>query len=154
MNLSSHFTLAEMCRTEVRHLQDVNASEALGYLAPLRELCAVILEPLRLHFGPVVIHSGFRMPALNSYVDGSKTSQHMKGEAADFHAVGVSLETVFDWLRTHELFESRRIGQVILEGHAAGKPTWVHVSLGVPWRPYKDCAEARGFDGAHYTRVG
>lgn len=47
-------------------------------------LCGEILEPCRLHLGyPIHINSGYRCTALNKRVGGSRTSQHLKGEAAD-----------------------------------------------------------------------
>lgn len=43
-----------------------------------------ILQPLRDAYGkPIRINSGYRSPELNKALNGSKTSQHMKGQAAD-----------------------------------------------------------------------
>ena len=43
-----------------------------------------MLDPLREWYGkPITVNSGYRCPELNVAVKGSKTSQHMKGEAAD-----------------------------------------------------------------------
>ena len=43
-----------------------------------------VLDPLREWYGkPITVNSGYRCPELNVAVKGSKTSQHMKGEAAD-----------------------------------------------------------------------
>jgi hypothetical protein len=41
-------------------------------------------------------------------------------------------------------------GQVILEGHTAGEPTWIHLSLGSPWRLGSSCMQALVFDGKSY----
>ena len=47
-------------------------------------LVAYVLDPLRAGIGsPVRITSGFRAPEVNRAVNGSPTSQHMLGEAAD-----------------------------------------------------------------------
>lgn len=46
-----------------------------------------ILDPLRERYGkPIHVNSGYRSPALNKAVGGSKTSQHMTGLAADITA--------------------------------------------------------------------
>lgn len=150
--LSPHFTLAEMTRTDVRDLADANRAAALADPALLdagRALCAFLLEPIRTHFGrPVMIHSGFRHDALNKRIGGSATSQHVKFEAADFHVHGVALEAVFDWVRGPS---GLRYGQVGLEGYAAGSPSWIHLSLGAPWRDVVKCQQAFVYEGTKYV---
>jgi zinc D-Ala-D-Ala carboxypeptidase len=50
----------------------------------VRALCANVLDPTREALrGPVDITSGYRTPQTNALIGGSKTSQHMTGEAAD-----------------------------------------------------------------------
>jgi len=68
---------------------------------------------------------------LNTAIGGSKTSQHLKFEAADFYIPGVELESIFEWV--HDSSDIR-FGQMILEGVSRGRPTWIHISLGAPWR--------------------
>lgn len=146
--LSPHFTLAEMCATSQRGLAATNAAEALAYLPSLTALCERLLEPVRARFGPVSIHSGFRGPSLNKAIGGSATSQHMKGEAADFHCPGAALDDVFRWIVTES---GLHYGQAILEAHRPGPPTWIHLSLGPPWRPAERSMQALRYDGLRYT---
>lgn len=113
----------------------------------LTALCVNLLEPVRNRFGPVSIHSGFRSKAVNAKIGGSKTSQHMRGEAADFHCPGATLEHVMRWIVVES---GLSYGQVILEGHTAGEPTWIHLSLGSPWRLGSSCMQALTFDGKAY----
>ena len=143
MNLSAHFTLAELTRTSSGQPNVPNAAETKALAA----LCSSLLEPLRAKFGPVSIHSGFRSKAVNEAIGGSKTSQHMKGEAADFHCADAQLEDVMRWIVTES---GLKYGQVILEGHTAGEPTWIHLSLGAPWRVGSQCMQALTFDGKSY----
>ncbi len=50
-----------------------------------------MLEPLRVKLArPVMITSGYRSPALNRAVGGSKTSHHMQGRAADLIVPGMT----------------------------------------------------------------
>jgi zinc D-Ala-D-Ala carboxypeptidase len=50
----------------------------------VRALCVNVLDPTREALrGPVEITSGYRTPQTNALIGGSKTSQHMTGEAAD-----------------------------------------------------------------------
>ena len=131
--LSEHFSVEELTLTTHRAYIAQNRILAAEERAALVALCTTVLEPIRLHFGaPVVIHSGYRCPALNAAIGGAKSSQHMRGEAADFHVIGHDLAEVWQWI-----WESSGIpyGQVLLEGHAGGAPSWVHCSLGEPWRP-------------------
>jgi uncharacterized protein YcbK (DUF882 family) len=80
MNLSPHFTLAELTRTSSGHPNQPGTTE----LAALTQLCTELLEPLRvLWCGPIKINSGFRSQAVNQAIGGAKGSQHLKGEAAD-----------------------------------------------------------------------
>ena len=143
MNLSDHFTLAELTRTSSGLANVPTDSEVKA----LEALCTTLLEPVRAKFGPVSIHSGYRGPAVNAKIGGSKTSQHMRGEAADFHCPGATLEAVMEWIVTES---GLAYGQVILEGHTAGEPTWIHLSLGAPWRLGSACQQALTFDGQSY----
>lgn len=144
MNLSPHFTLAELTRTS-SGLTNVPTDAEVKALATL---CTTLLEPVRAKFGPVSIHSGYRGRAVNTAIGGSKTSQHMRGEAADFHCPGAALEVVMRWIVTES---NLHYGQVILEGHTAGEPTWIHLSLGTPWRLGSACMQALVYDGKSYS---
>lgn len=138
--LSPHFTLRELARTDHRKHADANLAAASEpeVRARLGALASTLLEPIRVHFGkPVVIHSGFRSPALNKAIGGSKTSQHMKGEAADFHVVGVPLREVWEWVARSAL----PFGQLLLEGYVGGEPSWIHLSLGAPYRDPSKCGQ-------------
>ena len=143
MNLSPHFTLAELTRTS----SGITNVPTDAEVKALSALCTTLLEPVRAKFGPVSIHSGYRGPAVNASIGGSKTSQQMRGEAADFHCPGATLETVMRWIVTES---NLHYGQVILEGHAPGEPSWIHLSLGSPWRLGSACMQALTFDGTAY----
>lgn len=53
-------------------------------MANLKRLCVELEKVRKLIVKPLRIHSGYRSPALNAAVGGSKNSYHMKGLAADF----------------------------------------------------------------------
>lgn len=144
MNLSPHFTLSEMTRTS----SGLYNGPTIDKIKALTALCTTLLEPVRNRFGPVSIHSGYRGAAVNAAIGGSATSQHMKGEAADFHCAGASLETVMRWIVVES---GLSYGQVILEGHTKGEPTWIHLSLGAPYRLGSSCMQALTFDGKSYS---
>jgi zinc D-Ala-D-Ala carboxypeptidase len=126
MNLSPHFTLAEMTASATaRSIGDPNQPDA-ATLEKLKILCREILEPIRAHFGqPVRINSGYRSLRTNRAVGSKDTSQHRLGEAADIEIHGISNAEIAIWVRDTLSFD-----QVILESYRPGVAGsgWVHVS--------------------------
>ena len=59
------------------------------------EALVLLLQCIREHFGKAVtITSGYRTPAHNAKVGGSKSSQHLLGRAADIQVSGTIVEDV------------------------------------------------------------
>ena len=146
MTLTPHFSFEELTGTRKAELQDVNRREARDYFDKLK-LVAGMLEVIRAKFGAVRVTSGFRGPALNAATKGaSATSQHCKGEAADFVCPAVTVDELHKWI----VCESGiAFGQCILEKPPGS--AWIHISLGAPYRDPKKCAESLYFDGKSYT---
>jgi zinc D-Ala-D-Ala carboxypeptidase len=91
--LSEHFTLQEFLRSEAAARHGIDMTPSKEIVANLERLANEVLEPIREAVGvPLVITSGYRPPALNALVGGAPASDHMSGRAADFHAIGMSLE--------------------------------------------------------------
>jgi hypothetical protein len=78
--ISDHFTLEELTETSHRELDNTPTPEIV---TELRRLATETLERAREIVGPLHISSGYRSPEVNAAVGGQKTSQHMKGQAAD-----------------------------------------------------------------------
>jgi len=129
MKLSPHCALSEFVSSQTAARRGIDNTPPADVIARLQLLCQHVLEPVRQRFGkPVVISSGYRSPALNRAVGGSATSQHVKGEAADFEIPGLSNVEVARWMERKLNYD-----QLILEFYTPGQPNsgWVHVS----WRP-------------------
>lgn len=127
MKLSPHFSLAEFTASATADARGIDNRPNAVQVAAMRLLCAKVLEPVRDRFGlPIRITSGFRSPALCVAVGSSATSQHAKGEAADFEISGVDNLTVARYIRDHLPFD-----QLILENYVMGQPNsgWIHVSF-------------------------
>lgn len=151
MFLSRHFTVSEMTTTEVRRLQAKNRDEVRPHMEALKALCA-LLEQVRTLLGdrPIVVHSAFRCGELNTVIGGSPNSQHLRAEAADFHVEGLDLRQAFNKIRRSKL----KFGQCILEdGDGDGVPTWIHLSLGPPWRDEDRSMQVLEYDGKTYKKL-
>ena len=59
-HISEHFTLYEMTRSGMAIEHDLPNVPNLKHEQALRDLAINILEPLRHHFGPIIVSSGFR----------------------------------------------------------------------------------------------
>ena len=93
--LGTHFTLAEFCRSSAASRAGLVLDPSPEVVVALRLLVGQVLDPLRASLGsPVRITSGYRSAALNTLLKGSRTSQHVKGEAADIKADGYSAEDI------------------------------------------------------------
>jgi uncharacterized protein YcbK (DUF882 family) len=146
MTLTEHFSFEELTRTRQVELQDANRKEARDYFDKLK-LVAEMLEVIRAKFGAVRVTSGFRGPALNAATKGaSVTSQHSKGEAADFVCPSVTVDGLHRWIVVES---GLPFGQCILEKPPGS--AWIHISLGAPYRDPKRCGESLAFDGKSYT---
>ena len=78
---------------------------------------------------PVTISSGFRGPELCLAIGSSITSQHTKGQAADFEIFGVPNAELAVWI-----IENLDYDQLILEFHNPEEPNsgWIHCSYKGP----------------------
>ena len=126
MNLSTNFTLEEFTRSQTAIRQNIDNTPTEEHSENLKLLCEMILQPVRDHFGPIAINSGYRGVVLNKTIGGSFKSQHCQGQAADIECPGTGNRHVADWISDNCTFD-----QLILEFHTPGIPDsgWVHVSF-------------------------
>ena len=121
--ISTHFDLSEFVVSQTASRLGIDNSPPASVFANLARV-AQWLEGVRILLGvPINISSGYRCPALNKAVGGSKTSQHMTGEAVDFIAPAFGsprhvIDRIIDTGMTYD--------QLILEFPPTG---WVHVSI-------------------------
>ena len=115
--MTKNFTLKELCVTKTGIHNEPNAEqkEALSLLA------VNILQPARDALGPIKVTSGFRNAKVNAAIGGSRTSQHMKAEAADLQCDDNA--ALFQFIKTLEF------DQLIWEFGDKEQPDWVHVSF-------------------------
>lgn len=124
MQLTEHFTLSELTRSDTADRKHIDNTPTVEVVANLRALCRNVLEPARVSFGaPIYVTSGYRCPALNAAVGGKPTSQHLRGEAADLQVQGVrNLKRLYKVIKSHGIFD-----QLLYETNRTGAK-WIHVS--------------------------
>lgn len=125
MNLSRNFTLQELTKSDTAIRKGINNNPSAGQIEKLKLLCENILQPVRDHFGPVTVTSGFRSSNLCVKIGSSVNSQHAKAEAVDFECMGKDNAEVCDWV-----YKNLDYDQMILEYYVPGEPNsgWCHVS--------------------------
>lgn len=125
MMLSDHFSLAEMTKSQTAERRNLPNNPDKDAIESMKLLCINILEPVRNHFDkPFTPSSGFRSAELCVAIGSSVSSQHTKGEAADFEVPGVSNLDLATWIVGNLDFD-----QLILEFYKGGNTGWVHCSF-------------------------
>ena len=121
MDLSPHFTLSEMTRSETGLRRGLKNEPNAGEIRNLERMCETMMEPIRdLLSVPIHVNSGYRSPAVNAAVGGKGNSAHVDGRACDFVPVGMSLDHAMSKIRISGL----PFDQIILEYSA-----WIHVAI-------------------------
>lgn len=92
MNLTPHFTLEELTRTDHRTLDNTPNEQEIANLTRL----AGLLERVKVVVGgrPVMLNSGFRSKAVNDAAGSKDTSQHRLGCAGDLRVPGMTADDV------------------------------------------------------------
>lgn len=124
MRLSKNFVLSEITRSNTARRLNISNAPNKDHLRSLQILIRDLIQPMRDALGPIRISSGYRNPALNRAIGGSRKSQHCKGEALDiqFWKDGkMCNEEVYKWV----IKEGIEFDQMINEFDFA----WIHISL-------------------------
>ena len=126
MKLTANFSVLELTKSQTAERKGIDNTPSTEHQENLKSLCVNVLQPVRDHFSRVVsISSGYRSPELCTAIGSKITSQHAKGEAADFEIFGVSNKELADYIN-----ENLDYDQLILEYWKESDPNsgWVHCS--------------------------
>lgn len=134
MKLSPHFSLSELtasAKAEQLGLSNQPPPEVVPRLILLADL----LERIREHLAaPMTITSGYRGAEVNRAVGGVTSSDHTRGDAADF--VAPKFGTPYDIAKAlAPMIDALGVGQVIYEGFKRADGSWsrwCHVSTRTP----------------------
>jgi zinc D-Ala-D-Ala carboxypeptidase len=145
MQLSKHFKLSEFEKSQTATRKGINNKAGSGEIKNLTDLCYEVLEPVRAKFDkPITITSGYRSEELCEAIGSKATSQHAKGQAADFEIAGTSNLEVALWIQNNCDFD-----QLILEFWKDDDPNagWIHCSFSEG----KNRKQVLTYDGKSYT---
>ena len=126
VQLSKNFSLLELTKSQTAERKGIDNTPSPEHQENLKSLCTRILQPVRDHFNRVVsVSSGYRSPALCEAIGSKITSQHAKGQAADFEIYGLSNGELATWIK-----ENLDYDQLILEFWSPENPNsgWIHCS--------------------------
>lgn len=119
-----YFTIKELTRSETAQKYNINNTPNKEQEQNLIQLIHNILDPLREAYKkPIIVTSGFRSTELNTKSNGSKTSQHLTGQAADIRSQEDTKEEnkkLFDLIQQLKLPFDQLIDEYDFN--------WVHVS--------------------------
>ena len=129
MQLSENFSLLELTKSQTATRKGIDNTPSPEHQDNLKLLCTCILQPIRDHFGRVVsVSSGYRSKELCLAIGSKITSQHAKGQAADFEIYGLSNQELATYIK-----ENLDYDQLILEYWTPESPNngWIHCSYNV-----------------------
>ena len=127
MKLTENFSLNELTKSQTAERKGIDNTPSTEHQENLKSLCTHVLQPIRDHFSRVVsVSSGYRSPELCTAIGSKITSQHARGEAADFEIFGLSNKTLADYIDSELHYD-----QLILEYWKESDPNsgWVHCSF-------------------------
>ena len=126
MKLTENFSLLELTKSQTAERKGIDNTPSPAHRDNLKSLCTHVLQPIRDHFSQVVsVSSGYRSQELCLAIGSKITSQHAKGQAADFEIYGLSNGELAEWIR-----ENLDYDQLILEFWTPESPNngWIHCS--------------------------
>ena len=129
MQLSENFSLLELTKSQTATRKGIENTPSPEHQENLKLLCTHILQPVRDRFERVVsVSSGYRSEELCLAIGSKITSQHAKGQAADFEIYGLSNQELATYIK-----ENLDYDQLILEYWTPESPNngWIHCSYNV-----------------------
>lgn len=125
--LSKNFTLSEFVNSQTALRKKIDNTPSTESISNLEYLVINLLQPIRDIVGAININSGYRSLELNTAIGGSKTSQHMTGQAADIESFNYSNIELGQVIEKSGL----EFDQLIYEFVSVHDPRkgWIHVSL-------------------------
>lgn len=131
-----YFTISELTRSDTASIKQIDNTPNKEITEHLIELVEKLLDPLRSDWAEycdvnrlgnpaISVNSGYRCNELNKAVNGSVTSAHMTGYAADLQNVSGSREEFYQFLLN--FLKDRNFDECFIEKSRTSQ--WVHIAL-------------------------
>jgi zinc D-Ala-D-Ala carboxypeptidase len=125
LKLSKNFSLAEFFVTNTGLVNFPSTLQKFEMIYwNLKRTTRLILQPVRNHWGQVIVTSGYRNPEVNFSVGGEQYSQHLEGEACDFIVPGKNMKDVHLWMADNLMVYDQLIYEKSKKGNI-----WIHCSV-------------------------
>ncbi len=151
MKLSEHISINEATGSVTADELGISNKPNQTQLAKMMLLAEVVFEPLRTWANePIRVNSFYRSEEVNMAVNGSRRSQHCRGEAIDISAMQEKTnKELFDYIKNNLDFD-----QLIWEFGTKEEPDWIHVSYVSSIRNRQQVLRAnKKKDGSTFYRV-
>jgi len=153
IKLTEHFSLYELTDTSLTKFLEENRRVTdwqIGVLTHTAKLAEAVRDILGV---PLKVTSGYRCPALNKAEGSTDRSQHLKCEAFDSIPIGLEIGNAFRILWRAVRDGNLQVGQLIYETspRSYGAVSWIHASLGEPWRLKEKCNQVLRMQDGVYT---
>lgn len=118
--MALNFKISELIHSDTALKNGISNTPDTNSLDNMLELIVNCLQPIRNKLGkPMIITSGYRNSKVNKLVGGAATSQHTKGQAADFTVNGMQPAKVVEFIKNSGI----EYDQLINEYNQ-----WTHIS--------------------------
>ena len=88
-----------MTKSDTAARKGIDNTPTATHKESMKLLVDKVLQPVRAHFGKSVrVSSGYSSEELCEAIGSSKTSQHAKGEAADFEITGIDNKELAEYI--------------------------------------------------------
>ena len=132
LKLSEHFSLQEMCKTNVKGVSNTPSAKEIKNLQRVSEWLEALRTKWNQTYGngndPIIINSAFRSPTVNIAVGGSSTSNHLTGCAADIRVLGMEQLMRYATILLDIADETKRdFDELLME--RKGNSMWLHFAV-------------------------
>ena len=137
--MGKYFTIEELCKSATADAKNINntpneeqekhLNELIEVLDDIRENWTQLCKEKKWGSPSIRVNSGFRCDELNKALNGSKTSEHKLGFAADIEPVNGRNKEFWDFMVNYVKTKNINFSQLINEKPRNNIPSWVHFSI-------------------------
>ena len=128
--MGKYFTINEMCVSGSHQNLVVIPEKGTSIYNNLTYLIDRLDKIREKWGGPIIVTSGYRSPALNKAVSGSKSSAHLTGMAADMHPKSGNIMALAALIATMEMeFDQLILEKITVKNGEIVGCQWLHIGF-------------------------